>query len=249
MRRIPVNIQQLTVPPQVVIATSGLERHPEGVERIGVVVLIQGYLAVVSGVSGVDLHDATLLAIRTPDDDAIPVVVGQAHPNLRRPRAAGSHALLPDRVVVVMLQPAVVFQRIDCQEPIIQLKFERAACIDPVAQQDFPIINILRGSRDLELSRVARDGRGDRTVIEAKRLAELDRDQIPLGGDQNHCRGFVIHHHRQRGLGGNHFTPRHAANHGVNRPGVVRRVTGQLQNRAVCPGDVGAVLPPLILDM
>ena len=217
-------------------------------KRVGVVALVQDCFSIFLSVVGVDLHNPALLAVGRPNDHAVAVVIGEAHPNLNRPRAAVGRALLPNRAAIVVLQPAVVGGCNQRQVVVGQLVLEVAAGIDPVAQEGVPIVNVLCGSRELELRGVARGRRGDRTAVSAKRLAELDRNQIPLGGSRNHCRCFVVHHHRQLGLGGDNLHAGHAANRGVNRPVVVERVAGQLQHRAGCPGDICAVLLPLILD-
>ena len=103
-----LDVQQLAVPPEVVAATARLVRHSKGVKRVGVVTFIQDLLTEVLRVVGVDLQNATLLAIGTPDNQTVAIIASKAHTNLCGPRTAGGSTLLPNRVVVVVLQPAVV---------------------------------------------------------------------------------------------------------------------------------------------
>ena len=77
-------------------------------KRVGVVTFIQDLLTEVLRVVGVDLQNATLLAIGTPDNQTVAIIASKAHTNLCGPRTAGGSTLLPNRVVVVVLQPAVV---------------------------------------------------------------------------------------------------------------------------------------------
>ena len=130
-----------------------------------------------------------------------------------------------------------------------QLVLEVTTSVDPVAQEGVPVVNVRCGSRELKIRRVTRNRCGNRSGIRAKRFTKLYRNLTALTQNGNHCRGFVVDHHGQRGFGGDNLHAGHAANHGVNRSVIVESVAGQLQHRSGCPGDIGTVLPPLILHI
>jgi hypothetical protein len=146
----PVRREQHAVAPHVVQPVLRLEGQPEGMERVRVVVLIQHRAGQRLCVPGVDLQDVALHPVGAPDDKAIVLVGGQADGNFRRPRAAVGHALLPHRLVVVVLQPSVVGRRDHRHKPVVQLEVRRATGVDPAVHEGFTVVNIARGCNQLD---------------------------------------------------------------------------------------------------
>ena len=122
--------QQRAVSPYVVQIVVPVESDAERVEAAGVVILIDHLGVEHFRVVRVDLKDATLGSVGSPDDNAVAIVVGQAHADFRRPRFTICGAHLPRRLAVVMLNPAVVLRRIDGQNSVVQIG--RASCRERV---------------------------------------------------------------------------------------------------------------------
>ena len=137
--------QQCSVAPHVIIIVIPVVGDAKGIETAGVVVLINHLGVEHLRVAGVDLQDAALRTVGSPDDDTVAFVVGQAYADLRCPRLAILSAQLPRRLVVVVLHPAVVLRRNNGQDSVGQLELQRPSGVDPAILQGVAIKN-LRGT-------------------------------------------------------------------------------------------------------